>query len=182
MRSPTTQTSARNQGAPGAVDHPAAREQQVAGGSAVREDGPGGEDDGQGEEQRNGAAGVAQGSLQGWILPADSEAAATARRSSRGRGPRGCGRRGRRPPPRLLAIAVSPELAELRERADQVEEHARLGAVAVVELVDGQDLDQVLGQQAAVALGEEVVGRVVVLGVAARGEEEAGVGVERSRR
>jgi hypothetical protein len=47
-----------------------------------------------------------------------------------------------------------------------------------MELVDCQQLDQVLGEQAAVDLGPEVVGGAVVLGVARGGEVEAGRRIE----
>src|SRR5262245_35379248 len=60
-----------------------------------------------------------------------------------------------------------PQLAELGERADQVEEHARLRRVVVVELVDREDLDQVLRQESAVRLGVQVVRGAIVLGMAA---------------
>ncbi len=59
-----------------------------------------------------------------------------------------------------------------------MKQHARLGAVAVVQLVDGQQVDEILRQEAPVARRVQVVGGLVVLGLAARRAEEARLAVE----
>ena len=54
--------------------------------------------------------------------------------------------------------------------------------MVVVQLVDGEDVDEILGEQAAIGLGFQIVGRDVVLGAPAERVEESGCGVEPCRR
>src|SRR5207244_210978 len=63
-------------------------------------------------------------------------------------------------------------LSELGDGADEVEEDSGVRGQAVVEAVFGEDVDHVLGEQAAVGLGAKVVRRPVVLGISRVREEE----------
>jgi len=61
-----------------------------------------------------------------------------------------------------------------------VEEHSRLLAVAEAEAIHGEDLDQILRDQAFVGVGLQAVGRPVVLVEAAWAAEEARVAIQLS--
>src|SRR5664279_1303590 len=71
-----------------------------------------------------------------------------------------------------------PELSVLRERADEVKQHARLGIVAVVKGVNRDDLDEVLGQEPAERIRLKVVRRAIELRRAPRRVKETGLGIE----
>ena len=78
----------------------------------------------------------------------------------------------------IIADHGQTHLPELRQRANHVEEHARFGAVAVVHAVHREDVEEVFGQDAAIALRSQVVGGAIVLRALAERHELAGRGVQ----
>lgn len=64
---------------------------------------------------------------------------------------------------RGVADAGDPDLAELGQRPDHVEDRASLAAEIEAEAVQRDDLKEVLGQEAAIGRRAQIVGGVVVL-------------------
>ena len=81
-----------------------------------------------------------------------------------------------------LLVVVSDhgqaDLSVLRDGTDHVEQNAGLRAVAVVEVVDRRDVEEVFGGEAAVRVGLHVVRRAVDLRHTARRPKLAGLRVE----